>query len=205
MFEEVRRAFIIGSYYPALVGACALGERILNHLLLDLRDSYRHTPEYKRVWRKDSFDNWAITIDTLEAWNVLLPKATAEFRALMTLRHRSVHFNVSTYATLKDDALAAVLHLREIIDQQFTAFGLRPWFIEGTRGFIFIKREWEENPFIRSFYLPTCPFIGPYFAISFAGGLRYHDHIDYGDGDWSDEEFVSAFEARSSDQVAATD
>ncbi len=30
LFEEVRRAFVVGAFYPALVGACALGERILN-------------------------------------------------------------------------------------------------------------------------------------------------------------------------------
>jgi len=173
-------------------------------LILDLRDSYRHTPEYKLIRRKDSFDNWTVPINTLEAWNVLLPETVIEFRALMRLRNRSVHFNVGTYTTLKEDALAAVRHLREIIEQQFTAFGDRPWFIRGTRGLIFIKREWEENPFVRAFYLPTCPFVGPYFAISFDQGLQYHDHIDYGDGDWSDEEFALTFEARSPEQLAAT-
>jgi hypothetical protein len=200
-FDQARRAFVTGAYYPALVSACALGERIVNHLILDLRDSYKHTAEYKRVYRKESFDNWQIPIDTLEAWNVLLPKAAAEFRALMELRHRSIHFNVGTYITLREDALAAIHHMREIIDQQFTAFGSRPWFIMGTRGHIFIKREWEENPFIKTYYLPTCPFVGPYFAISFDQGLRFHDHPDYGNGDWTDEEFAAAFEGRSPGQL----
>ena len=204
-FDQVRRAFVIGAYYPALVGACALGEGILNHLILDLRESYKHTPEYKGVSRKKSFDNWQVPIDTLEAWVVLLPKATKEFRELMLLRHRSVHFNFSTYATLREDALAAIIHVREIIDQQFTAFGLRPWFIEGTRGFIFIKRSWEDNPFIKAYYLPTCPFVGPYFAISFSGGPLYRDHKDYGDGIWTDEEFAEVFEARLPNQLVETE
>lgn len=201
-FDQARRAFVIGAYYPALVSACALGERILNHLILDLRDFYKHTPEYKRVYRKDSFDDWKIPIDTLETWNVLLPKAVAELRALMMLRHRSIHFSVSTYATLREDALAAIHHMREVVDQQFTAFGNRPWFITGTRGHIFIKREWEEDPFIKTYYLPTCPFVGPYFAISFDQGLIFHDHPDYGDGEWTDEEFAAAFEARIPEQLA---
>lgn len=205
LFDEVRRAFVIGAYYPALVGACALGERILNHLILDLRDAYKHTPEYKTVQRKDSFADWRIPIAALEAWRVLLPEAAAEFRALMPLRHRSIHFNLSTYQTLREDALAAVHHLREIIDRQFTAFGVRPWFIKGTRGHLFIKREWEENPFIKTYYLPTCPFVGPYFAISFADGLRFHDQPDYGDGAWTDEEFAAVFEARTPEQVVKTD
>ncbi|CAO3402233.1 hypothetical protein VH569_23990 [Azospirillum sp. 11R-A] len=204
LFDQVRRAFVVGAYYPALLGACALGERILNHLILDLRDSYRHTTEYRTVFGKDSFVDWMKAIGTLEAWRVLLPGAIDQFRALMLLRHRSVHFNASTYATLREDALAAVLHIREIIDQQFTAFGARPWFIEGTRGLVFIKREWEEDPFIRAFYLPTCPFVGPHVAISFQNGLKFYDKSDYGDGDWSDEEFAVAFETRSFGDVVKT-
>jgi hypothetical protein len=122
----------------------------------------------------------------------------------MPLRHRSVHFNASTDATLREDALATVPHVREIIDQQFTAFGARPWFIEGTSGLIFIKREWEEAPFVRAFYLPTCPFVGPHVAISFQNGLNLCDRNDYGDGAWSDEEFAIAYETRSPEDVVKT-
>ena len=42
--HQARKAFVFGAYYPALVGACALGERILNHLVLKLRDDFKHTP-----------------------------------------------------------------------------------------------------------------------------------------------------------------
>lgn len=31
-FAQVRSSFVVGAYYPALTGACALGERVLNHL-----------------------------------------------------------------------------------------------------------------------------------------------------------------------------
>jgi hypothetical protein len=92
--------------------------------------------------------------------------------------------------------------MREIIDQQFTTFGLRPWFMEGTRGLIFIKREWEDHPFVKAYFLPTCPFVGPYVAISFDQGLTFHDHADYGDGAWTDEEFAATFEARLPEQLA---
>ena len=195
-FDQIRRSFVVGAYYPALVAACTLGERILNHLVLDLRDDYKSTPEYKQVYRKSSFDNWQLPIETLEAWGVLLPAAAAEFRSLQPLRHRSVHFNPGTYASLREDALSAVVHLREIIDQQFTTHGRRPWFIEGTRGHLFIKQDWETHPFIRTYFLPTCPFVGPNFSISFEHGVRFNDHADYGDGDWSDEEFAEAFNSK---------
>src|SRR2546428_7716153 len=32
-FRQVRSSFVIGGYYPALTGACSLGERILNQLI----------------------------------------------------------------------------------------------------------------------------------------------------------------------------
>ncbi|GGO80967.1 hypothetical protein GCM10011348_18880 [Marinobacterium nitratireducens] len=31
--EQIRNSYVVGSYYPALTGACALGERILNHMV----------------------------------------------------------------------------------------------------------------------------------------------------------------------------
>ncbi|WP_293383220.1 hypothetical protein [Phenylobacterium sp. SCN 70-31] len=204
LFEQVRGAFVLGAYYPALVGACALGERILNHLILDLRGAFTHTPEYKHVYRKDSFDDWRVPIDTLAAWGVLVPEAVTEFRALMALRHRSIHFNVSTYATLRDDALAAILHLRQIIEVQFGTFGLKPWLIPGTAGLMFICKSWEDHPFIRAYHARSCPFVGPYVAISFEQGLQYFDHHDYGDGDWSDEEFAAVYSAREPGHLAAS-
>jgi hypothetical protein len=57
-FDQIRRSFVMGSYYPALTGACALGGRILNYLLLLLRNDYKLTSEYKKVYGKESFDDW---------------------------------------------------------------------------------------------------------------------------------------------------
>ena len=58
--EQIRNAYITESYYPALTGACALGERILNHMLRLLRKYHKDTAEYKKVHSKDSFDNWQL-------------------------------------------------------------------------------------------------------------------------------------------------
>ena len=202
LFDQVRRAFVMGSYYPALVGACALGERILNHLVIDLREFFRASPEYRHVYRKDSFADWALPIATLEAWQILLPAAAAEFRSLMPLRHRSLHFNVSTYATLRDDALAAILHLRTIIEQQFGSFALRPWFITGTKGHVFIRKSYEQNPFVQTYFLPNCPFVGPLFAMRPGpGGWQFFDLADYGGGEWTDDEFAQAYNDRDSNSV----
>lgn len=55
-YAQARSAFVQCQYYPALTGVCALGERVLNHLVLGLRDHYKASASYKRVYRKGSFD-----------------------------------------------------------------------------------------------------------------------------------------------------
>lgn len=207
LFHQVRRAFIIGSYYAALVGACALGERILNHLILDLREEFRATPQYKKVARKESFDNWEASVETLVAWDVLLPEAAGEFLVLGDLRHRSIHFNPETYTNLRDDALKAALHLRAIIAAQFGSFSTAPWFIKGTAGQCFIARDWEQKPFVKKFYLPACQFVGALFAINFDAqrGVVFYDKDDYGGGDWTDEEFAENYNDRRPEDVMYPD
>lgn len=202
-FEQVRNAFVMGQYYPALVGACALGERILNHLILDMRSFFTATPEYRRVYRKNSFDNWDIPIDTLEAWGILLPAAVSEFRTLKDLRHRSIHFNVNTYSTLRDDALAAILHTRTIIEEQFGSFAVRPWFISGTLGHVFIRKSFEDHPFVKTYFIPRCPFVGPLFGMGHGenGGWEVYDVPDYGDGTCTDDEFATLYNERDPQKV----
>jgi hypothetical protein len=202
LFHQVRQAFVIGAYYPALVGACALGERILNHLMLDMRDHFKATPEYRKVYRKDSFDDWRVPIETLDAWGILLPDAVIEYRALMALRHRSIHFNAATVASLRDDALAAIVHMRTIIEQQFATHALRPWFIPNTLGHAFIRKDYETDPYVRTYFVPNCPFVGPLFGMAPGpNGWRFFDRADYGDGDWTDAEFAAAYNDRDPEQV----
>ena len=197
LYHQIREAFVIEAYYPALVGACALGERILNHLILDMRPHFSTTSEYKKVYRKDSFDDWHVSIDVLEAWKVLLPETVAEFRALVPLRNRSIHFNLKTYGKLREDALSAVLHMRTIIEKQFGSFGLQPWFIRGTKGNLFIRKDYEDHPFVSTYFLPNCPFVGPYFGMEYSpAGWKVHDRPNYGEGSWTDDEFAEVFNNR---------
>lgn len=56
--EQARRSFIVGGYYPALTGTCALGERILNQLVLGLREEFKSTPQYKHVYKQKAFNDW---------------------------------------------------------------------------------------------------------------------------------------------------
>lgn len=189
-FEQIRSSFVVGAYYPALTGACALGERILNHLIIKLRDDYKSTPEYKKVYRKDSFDNWTLAIETLEKWNVLLPEVVKKFKELEEMRHESIHFRPDVDQNDRELALNVIHCLQEIIKSQFSGFGPQPWFITSILGEIYIKKEWEDHPFIRNIYLPNCLLVGSKHIVKqLIPKVEVKDNFDYQDKEISDEEF----------------
>lgn len=202
MHEQARRAFVSGLYFPALVAACALGERILNHLILDLRDHYKSSPHYRRVYRGKSFDDWRFAARVLEDWGVLLPHVGSAFIELATLRNRSVHFNPATYNTMREDALSALKTLGRIIQLQFGVFGRQPWFIENTPGAQFIKRDFEGLPFVRTYIVPLSGFVGVDFGMDHTErGWRHLDYDDYGPGDIDDAEYARLYRERDHSTV----
>jgi hypothetical protein len=187
-FEQIRVAFITGAYYPALTAACALGERLLNYLILHLRDDFRNTPEYKKVYRKDSFDNWDTPIETLAAWNVLLPEAIQAFGRLKLMRHDALHFRQEVDRDDRQLALDAILCIGEVISQQFGAWGRQPWFL-GIPGEIYVKKDWESNPFVRKIYLPNSLLVGPYHKVESVIPWKIVDDFQYENREINDEEF----------------
>lgn len=191
--SDCRDAFTIGAYYPALTGVCALGERILNHLVLLLRDDYKATPEYKSVYRKDSFDNWKLAIDTLSAWDVLLPKVVDAYRKLEIIRNKAIHFRPETETNDRELALEAIHLLQEIVQDQFGAFGTQPWFIQTIPGEAYIKKAYQAVPFIKKVYLPNCVLVGSKHNLENVNGSWVaHDDFVYEATDISDEQFAEA-------------
>lgn len=178
--RQVRSAFVIGAYYPSLTGACALGERVLNQLILHLREDYRDTPEYKRVYGKESFDNWDLGIDTLESWHALLSHVVNEFRKLRDIRHRAIHFNPQTDQNDRNLALEAIQTLSNIISGQFAGFGPLPWYIPNTKGAAFLKRDSEDIPFVKRVVIPNCRLVGYLHTLELKGNTWIvHDAHDY--------------------------
>lgn len=187
---DCRDAFTIGAYYPALTGACALGERILNHLILLLRDDYKATPEYKNVYRKESFDNWKLAIDTLLAWDVLLPDVVDNFRNFEAIRNRAIHFRPETDTNDRALALEAIHLLQRIVQTQFGSFGTQPWFIPNMPGEAYIKKDCQDIPFIKKVYLPNCALVGPKHRLEMKSGKWIvHDESAYENIEISDEQF----------------
>lgn len=190
-FRQIRNAFIIGSYYPSLTATCSLGERVLNHLILKMRDFFKHTVEYKKVYKKSSFENWQEAIDTLVSWEVLLPSAATDYQDLAEIRHKAIHFNPDTDRNDRALALKAIKVMSRIIKNQFSAFGNQPWFIPDTPGANYIKKDNESNPFIKTVYLPNCALVGPYHKVEVKEGrLVIIDDHKYEKKDITDEEFV---------------
>ncbi len=164
---QVRSAFVAGAYYPALVGASALGERILNQLVIVLRGDYQDhpatTPEIAS-WK--SFTKWGQCTEALAGWGVLTTGLVDEFTRLGKLRHRAVHYNAGLDNTdAREVALDAIRLLQDIIGKLFAVFGGPPKFIEGTTGQTFLSSESEAQPLIRHFYLPACVLVSPRYEM----------------------------------------
>ncbi|NQU41650.1 hypothetical protein HQ520_00080 [bacterium] len=190
--RQARDAYITGAFYPALTATCALGERILNRLVIRLRKHFAGKIEYKRVCDKNSFDNWGKAIGVLDAWGVFLPGVAKSFSALGKTRHGAIHFRPEVDEQGKDEELAreAIGQLSEIISKQFS-FGDQPWFIPNTKGEFFIKNEYENSPFVLEFILPCCLRVGPFHWVDIVNGIWHvHDDYPYEDREISDGEFV---------------
>jgi hypothetical protein len=189
--DQIRRAYVVGSFYPALTGVCALGERILNHLMFALRDSFKSSSHYKKVFRKSSFDDWGVAIDTLAAWEVWVEGVAISYRELMNARHRAIHFSPEIDTDDQQAALAAIKLLSSIIQKQFSGFGSQPWFIGDVPGASYIKKEWEINPFVKALYLPNGHLVGPRHRIdNISNQLVVVDDENYENLEITDAEFV---------------
>jgi hypothetical protein len=186
---QSRHAFVAGQYYPALTGVCALGERILNHLIIGLRDSYRSHPLYKKVYRKESFDYWPFAIDVLSEWGVLTPEAGASFRLLNEKRNNALHFNLTTELNDRQLALEAIQNLEEVVTHQFSGFGTLPWLLPSP-GECFIRKDHELSPFVQLVYLPNCVRLGYKHIVTRVFPWEFHDPEDYPEHELSDEEYL---------------
>lgn len=189
-YAQARAAFVQCQYYPALTGACALGERVLNHLVLGLRDHYKASATYKHVYRKESFDRWDVAIDALAEWKVLTDGAETHFRQLSKMRNEAIHFNIDTERNVRADALNALLTFGKIVDTQFAAFGQLPWLFM-PRGEVYIRKEWEHVPFIQLVYIPNAVHVGPLHQVVSVMPWQLADTDEYEPVEISDEEFSS--------------
>ena len=183
---QARDAFVVGCYYPSLTATCALGERILNHMWLSFKHDYASPP---KLTNKGALNDWVKLIGTMVDWGFLLPEVARDFKLLEKARQQAIHFRPEVDIDARPLALDALRLLQSIIEGQFSSHGDRPWYITGFDREVYIKREWEESPYIKRLYLQHCVLVGPKHAIRGVNPWRVEDK-EYPDGQVSDDEFV---------------
>jgi hypothetical protein len=157
---QVLSTYHCGYFYPSITGVCALGERILNRLILKTRSHFTSSSRYKQMHGKHSLDNWDILIDTLLDWKVITTDAGDLFRKLKKIRNESIHYNDGYDFNL--EAKNAIRLLIQIVNQQFDYLNRKDIFwLFDCPGEIFVRSEVLKDPFVIEFILPHCVRIGP--------------------------------------------
>lgn len=193
---QIRHAFAAGSYYPALVGACALGERILNEMIIRLRDDYTAHPATGPVAADKSFSNWNRCIEALFAWGVLEDETAIKLNQLRKLRNASVHYGVHLVGSdAREDALRAVLLIQEVTEDLFRPHGGPPRFLANTSGHSFLSLDAEQTPFVRQFLLPAAILLSPCFRMVHNPQRGWFDVYD-------DESYQDEYPVLSDDEFA---
>ena len=112
-----------------------------------------------------------------------------EFRKLRDRRNEAIHFRPEVDEGDRALALGAIGSLGSILGNQFGAFGSQPWFITDIPGEVYIKKSWEDNPFIRKIYVPNCLAVGPKHKIESVVPWVVKDDYQYEEREVTDEEF----------------
>jgi hypothetical protein len=177
-----------------MLGACGLGERILNQLVLTLRNDYTDHDATKKVVDKQSFDNWTVCIEALRGWGVFTEDIARDFTTLMKRRHDAVHYRSALDSgDAREVAHEAVLLLSNLIEAVFAPIGQRPHYFSGPIGRSYVRLDSEGEPFVKRFILRACVLVSPIFRfVPAAGSLDIYDDPDYGVNEppLTDEQFA---------------
>lgn len=167
LWLQVKDAYLTGAYYPAAVGAGALGERILSHLLIDLVDlAPEATDKDRRLIDKNGMGASEM-LAILRRWKVAEPEALDLFDQLRVKRNRLVHFDPDLYGNLRDRTLEMMRLLRDAINAQFSVLLPRRLIPNHGRGNSLLRKAAEAEPFVRMYVLPRALSVSPRYALRF--------------------------------------
>ncbi len=186
LMREVEASYIRGDFYPALTSACCLGERILNHLTIGLREYHRDSPRYKEISRKVSIQDWERAISILRDWDVVNDQQAIDFTDLLSLRNPAVHFG-----DIRERSAKAHKALNLIYSVTKSLFGHRIPIFFWAPGEIYVCYAKENDPFTKEFIIPHCVRVGYNHEVRSveAGSIEIHDPGSYPEGHITDEEF----------------
>lgn len=187
--DEISKAYIRGYYYLSITGACCLTERILNRLVVKLKNHYKTSPRYKLLYgREQQIQNWSLLIDTLEEWGVLNDEQVKVCKRLYKYRNETVHY-IPDY-DFKSAAPEVIKLTTRLIDSLFSVFERRDVYnIFTIPGEIWVKEEKLNDPFVKEFVLPCCSMGGAVSQFDYENNEYLEDGAVV--GDLSEEEFIS--------------
>jgi hypothetical protein len=190
--REIVDSYCCGHFYPAMTSAGALGERILNRLLIKTRDHFKASKHYRDIYRKQSFDNWDKPILILRDWGVISAEVAESFEKLKIHRNDSIHYNEG-YA-FEENAHSAIMELAQIVDRQFNYTKRTDLFwVFDVPGEIWLRSAQMNTPFVKEFVLPHCAKLTAYCETSSAGIAA---GVMAPLAPLSDEEFINARKAK---------
>jgi hypothetical protein len=188
LLGQIVDCYCCGYFYPAMTSAGALGERILNRLLMKTRHHFKSTDEYKAIHRKRSFDNWDKPISILKGWDIISVDVAEAFEKLKVYRNDSIHYKEG-YA-FEENTHAAITELAKVIDLQFNYVKREDLFwVFDVPGEIWLRSSKLTNPFVQEFVLPHCSWLSAYCEPSTSGLI---EGINAPLAPLSDEDFLRA-------------
>lgn len=154
-------AYCCGLFYPAMTSAGSLGERILNRLILKTRTHFKSSVYYKKIWNKDSFDQWDSTLKILKEWQIISDTVEDHFLELKQYRNDSIHYNDGY--DFDANSHKAVKTLAKIIDLQFNYTQRKDLFwVFDVPGEIWLRNKMVDDPFVKEFIIPHCGLMSPF-------------------------------------------
>lgn len=166
---QIINAFSMGYSYPALTSACCLAERILNRLVLRCRDHFKSHPDYKKIYRKESFDDWDRMLGLISDWDLIPEKAVELFQELMPIRHQSIHYNDSY--DFDSVAPVAINKLIAAVTEVFGVINRKDiYLVFDVPGEVWVRSEAESIPFVKEFVIPHCYYAHAVHDIDFQRG-----------------------------------
>jgi hypothetical protein len=193
LLQPVVASYCCGYFYPAMTSAGALGERILNRLIIKLRDHFKSSDYYKKIWNKDSFDQWDLPLSILNEWGIISAGVKSAFQRLQKYRNESIHYNEGyDFETNSHDAVKA---LADIINNQFNYINRKDLFcVFDMPGEIWVKSTVVNDPFIKEFVLPHCLQLTPFDEPTPDPPIRGKNVLLK---PFSDEDFIKARNSRN--------
>ena len=104
IIDEIEQSYVIGNDFSALSASCVVIERLLNQARIAL---HKHHKKDKKLWRKDSKNEWHPNIDALKEWGYLDDAFASELSDIyVEIRCRYLHSG--EIQKIRHDALRAI-------------------------------------------------------------------------------------------------